>query len=350
MSYTLSSDQHCHSWSQFAVATADNVNSRLRIILDELVRQAEETKRRGWTRMRLAGDLFHVRGKIEPSVLNPTVATFKQISAMGLSVDAIAGNHDLEFSHANQLGNAMQSLAEIPGFTAITAPALLDDGVFMVPWIEDLGELRRVLTTMANPKVDVIIHAPVNGVIKGLPDHGLEVAELAALGFRRVFAGHYHDHKAFDGGVYSIGATSHQNWSDPGTLAGFCAVTADEVEHIESGAPQFINVDRPADPGDPRIGAVRGHYVRLRLQDAEEKVIKATRQACVDAGALGIVDHSSKKRETVRGQTNVAPGQTLEAAVSGFVKDHLVTTLDRTRIAQMALTVLSESTSASLHQ
>lgn len=345
--YSLSSDQHAHDWSQFASVDADGVNSRLRVILNELVRQAEMTKARGWGRMVLGGDLFHVRGKITPSVLNPTIAVFKQISAMGLAVDAIAGNHDLEYAHSNELGNAMQALGEIEGFTAITRPELID-GIYMVPWIQDLAELRKLLdafqTSCPRSQVDLVIHAPVNGVIKGLPDHGLEADELAILGFRRVFAGHYHNHVAFPDDVFSIGATSHQNWSDPGTLAGFCMVS-DKVEHVPTIAPQFINVDVPNFAGQP----IAGNYVRMRLQDEDEATIKATRAALETAGARGIVDHSSKKRATVRGATNVAPGLTLEASVASYVADHLETRLDRKRIAAAALDVLTETTSTSLN-
>ena len=49
--------------------------------------------------------------------------------------------------------------------------------------------------------------------------------DLAKLGFRRVFAGHYHHHCSFeDGKVWSIGATTHQTASDIGTKAGFLLV------------------------------------------------------------------------------------------------------------------------------
>jgi hypothetical protein len=346
--YSLSSDHHCHDWSVFSSITADGVNSRLQIILDELIRQAEVTKARGWGQMLLAGDLFHVRGKITPSVMNPTIATFKRICVeMGLKVAAIAGNHDLEDVFSNTLGNAMQALDEIPGFTAITQPTVLDGGVFMVPWIQDLDELRKTMAWGVGRAGDLVIHAPVNGVIKGIPDHGLEADELKMLGYDRVFAGHYHNQIDFGGGVWSIGATSHQNWSDPGTLAGWLMVDDNGVGQIESNAPKFVNVDKPIGLGEAIPDNIRGSYVRLRLQDEEEAAILLTRKACEQVGALGIVDHSSKKRPTIRGVTNVAPGLTLAAAVTSFARDHLETKLDRDRIATMALDVLTTTEASS---
>ena len=43
--------------------------------------------------------------------------------------------------------------------------------------------------------------------------------------------------------VYSIGATTHQNWCDPGTKAGFLIVTGVGVEFQRTKAPQFVNID-----------------------------------------------------------------------------------------------------------
>src|SRR5690349_9573673 len=120
--YGISSDQHCHDWSQFATVDADGVNSRLRIILDELERSAAAVLASGGDTLYLAGDLFHVRGKIDPEVLNPTIECFKRICATGVKVYAITGNHDLKGKNSTKLGNAMQSLDELDGFTAVTEP------------------------------------------------------------------------------------------------------------------------------------------------------------------------------------------------------------------------------------
>lgn len=339
--YAIVSDIHAHNWSQFSKVDADGVNSRLRAILDEMLRCARELKKAGGTVLRVAGDLFHVRGTIAPSVFNPTFDTFKQIAAMGIDIEIIPGNHDLEGKDASTLGNAMQQLLLIDGCHVIIAPEATDDGeTVMVPWIEDLDELRAVCVQFADPTRDLIIHAPLNGVIKGIPDHGLTPEELAALGFRRVFSGHYHNHKEFADGVFSVGATSHQTWSDPGTVAGFLIVFPDRVEHHETQAPKFINVDDFASI-TPRV---KGGYCRLRFKDASEDDIKKARAALEAAGAAGIVDHSTKKREITRGvssPTNVTP----EVSVTSFVDTELQVDpkLSRKTIAVEALDVLREA-------
>jgi len=339
--YALVSDVHCHSWSQFSKNDPDGVNSRLRAILDELMRCARDLKKAGGTVLRVAGDLFHVRGKIEPSVFNPTFDCFKQIAAMGIDIEIIPGNHDLEGNSTSALGNAMQQLMLIDGCHVVIEPENTDDGqAVMIPWIEDLDELRAVCAKFTDPQKDLIIHAPLNGVLKGIPDHGLDPDELAALGYRRVFCGHYHNHKEFAGGVFSIGATTHQTWSDPGTLAGFLLVFPDRLEHHESRAPKFINIDSDADL-TPRV---KGNYCRMRYKDAPADKLKKVREILETNGAAGVVDHSTKKREITRGvstPTNV----TLEVSVANFVANHLKVDnrLSRKSIAVEALDVLREA-------
>lgn len=336
---SISSDHHCHLWSQFSRTGADGVNSRLRTILDELERQAQTLKAAGGDKMFLAGDLFHVRGSVSPEVLNPTMDAFRRICESGIDVYCIAGNHDLSTKDSSKLGNSMQALHDIDGFCAIVEPELVDDSVMMIPWIEELDELRAVAIKNANPNHDLIIHAPLNGVIKGIPDHGLEAAEVAAWGYRRVFVGHYHFHKEFDGGIYSVGATSHQTWSDPGTLAGFLMVTPTEVTHHESNAPKFVNIDCHADIG-PHI---KDSFCRLRFKDATAEDLKKVHETLKANGAAGVVDHSTKKREITRGVVT-KQNVTLEVSVANYVKDHHASgTLSKKRIAVDALDVLRQA-------
>lgn len=345
MTYAVSSDQHAHEWSQFASTNADGVNTRLATILSEIERAARELVAAGGKDLFLGGDLYHVRGKIDPEVQNPTIDTFKRILAMGVSVWALAGNHDLKGKHSNKLGNAMQALDELDGFTAITDLQVIvaSDGqeVVMIPWIEDLDELRRVAIANAGSLRDLIIHAPLNGVIKGLPDHGLDPAEVKAWGYKRVFIGHYHSHQEPEKNVFSIGACTHQTWSDPGTLAGFLLVDDNTVTHHESLAPQFVNVD-DLDNIDPL--EVSGNYVRLRFKDATPEQLADARVTLEKHGALGWVDHSTKKREVTRGQSTGTKNVTLEVSVASFVANHADTgNLSKKRIAIEALDVLREA-------
>lgn len=351
--YLISSDQHCHSWSAFSKPGPDGVNSRLRIILDELYRAHKVLHEAGGRYSFYAGDLFHVRGKIEPSVFNPTFKAIEKImdhfhECVGF---AIPGNHDLEGNDSEELGNAMQQLASIDRFSVDTDVAFHGD-VIVIPWHKDLAHLRDILAHQAAAmracgrldKTDVIIHAPVNGVLAGLPDHGLSADELAAYGFRRVFAGHYHDHVVMaDGKVISIGATSHQTWSDPGTKAGFLLVYEDRIEHHESQAPKFVDLDFDTLTCEQDIiDVAAGNYCRIKLADPEEKDIRSWRDELNKAGALGVQIIPVRTASVTRTGASTKAAISLAASVQHYI-DNDMKPLLHAEVSAMAQDVLTEA-------
>ena len=344
--YCLVSDLHCHSWSAFSKVNPDGVNSRLQIILDEAKRAADTLLAAGGDTIIEAGDLFHVRGSVQPSVFNPTFAAFREIASK-LDVHALPGNHDLEGKDASSIGNAMQGLGSIKGFNVCITPTLVGD-VWVFPWFQNLNDLRTALRNHADKTKDAVIHAPVNGVIKGIPDHGLEASELAAMGYRRVFAGHYHNHVVFeDGKVVSIGATTHQTWSDPGSKAGFLLVYEDRIEHVPSEAPKFVDLSPEALDAAEANGTdieeiVRGSYVRLKLNDVTDKEVTAWRKDIEDAGAAGCIILSTKKTAVSRSGAVQQATASLASSVEAYVI-HDLKPLLTLEVSKEAQDVLSEA-------
>jgi hypothetical protein len=203
-----------------------------------------------------------------------------------------------------------------------------------MPWHDSVADLKERLQKLpdyinghsgckargiTHDQVDLIIHAPINGVIMGIPDHGLEPQWLADLGFKRVFGGHYHNHKSFcDGKVFSIGALAHHTWSDVGSLAGFLIVHDDRVEHVESELPKFVDLEA----GDTdHIGIkVKGNYVRAKLNSSKVEDLNAVRKLLEDAGAKGVTIVSVKQPVQTRTGATVQAGASIQQSVSDFIK------------------------------
>lgn len=325
--YLLVSDIHAHGWSQFSTLLPDGINSRLKIINDELLRASRVLESAGGDQMIFAGDLFHTRGSIDPEVFNPTFDTFRNVSSLDIEIDAVPGNHDLKGKETSELGNAMQKLGAIPGMVVHTGPQLIthDFGyALLVPWVSKVDDLKRTLEgqvaahAAAIGATDLIIHAGIDGVIKGLPDHGLSSSYLASLGFRRVFAGHYHDHKVMEGGkVISIGATTHQTFSDIGAKAGFLLVYEDRVEYHASHAPSFIEINENTPEEDiPLI--VPGNYVRVRGLKMTDSDAQELRKDLERQGAAGISIEVARQVVQARG-TTTTKSRTLTESVMDYV-------------------------------
>jgi hypothetical protein len=333
--YGVISDSHNHAWSAFATTLPSGVNSRLQTILDETWRAAEAVKAAGGYRLFHAGDLFHVRGNLAPSVLNPTMDLYRDIhDKLGVQTILLAGNHDLEGRTAEDVSSAITAMRGI-GCQVVNTPSGERVGdVVLVPWHAAINELKDTIDEVAahctDPvETDLIIHAPVDGVIKGLPDHGLDADWLLARGFRRVLAGHYHHHKqmAVDlkpgsvaRSVYSIGATTHQTWSDIGSQAGFLIVDDDEVKWHSTNAPRFVEIDGSVPPADIPLVA-DGNYVRITINSSKSADVEATRQFLMDAGALGVVVLSEK---TTTGATRTGAtykaGTSIEQSIGDYIK------------------------------
>lgn len=343
------SDIHCHAWSAFSSIGEDGVNSRLRIIIDEMQRAADLLLSRGGRVMCLAGDLFHVRGEIKPSVFNPVADAIDKIIRSGIQIYAIPGNHDLEGKTSTTLGNAMQSLARNPQFHVFTQPTLVGKTLF-VPWCPTNEELMATFAAFADrfdgtkKNIDVVCHAPLDGVL-AIPGQHISPTDIAAFGFRRVLSGHYHNHKVFeDGRVVSVGATTQQTWSDVGSRAGFLLEDGDadrELTFYPSHAPKFVNVTGEEHRAE-LIDMVDGNYVKVALGMVDEKTISKTRELMLELGARGVLVQATKTSTYVpRSTTSVAAGASVETSIGEFIK--VAAFAQPAEVGREALDVLREA-------
>lgn len=325
--YGLMADIHLHNWSAFSTTREDGKNSRLEQLLMEIERCADTVAEEGGDTLIIAGDLFHTRGSLPPSVLNPTIDLFDRLYKAGFKIIILAGNHDLEGKHSENLTSAVTTLRSV-GCHVVNS---IEDGVLpmdvvLVPWIDKVADLKETLKLVAAGTTDVcnkdlIIHAPIDGVIVGLPDHGLDADWLFSLGFNRVFSGHYHNHCEFDKRrVWSIGALAHHTWSDVGSKAGFLIVKQDTVKWYKSHAPEFVEITAATSMEDIPLLA-DGNYVRAKINSTKSKDTEELRSYLEDNGAAGVVILAQKEAATrVRGGSTITAGASMAVSVNDFIK------------------------------
>ncbi|MBA8881784.1 DNA repair exonuclease SbcCD nuclease subunit [Phyllobacterium myrsinacearum] len=335
------------------------MNSRLRIILDELESAAGAIGAAGGNTLIIAGDINHVRGSLDPEVLNPLQDSIRRILDSGVNIYFIPGNHDLAGEETTMLGSTAQTLSETFSsegtITAINTSRLVKSGdshFAFVPWcsttekllaeIQKLSEKALLDGTLA--KTDLIIHAGIDGVLDHMPSRGLTAARLATFGFRYVFAGHYHNHKDLGSGVYSIGATTHQSWSDVGALAGWILVGEDaEVVHVSSCAPAFVDVSELDEELTKEV--CKGNYIRYRGMEMTSAELKEKRQLFVDNGALGVSIQAPKKAAATRTTTPTSSGMSIDKSVAKYVDEwkEIPTHVSRDEVKKLCLEILAST-------
>lgn len=359
--YGLCADTHFHNWSLFSNIDEDGENSRLRAMLQEFRRLCEATKKAGGKRVYLAGDTFHVRGSIKPSVMNPVVSEFIDCATIyDLQIRIMPGNHDLEGAEVTWTGNSTIPMShstcdDEPEVTVIQEPTFFeDDMVAMIPWQNTRAGLQAAIAEMQNQitseghdvsDVDLHLHTGINGVIIGMPDHGYAPEELAKTGFKRVFCGHYHNHKVFevdDCKVVSIGALTHQTWGDVSTIAGWILVEGNDFEQFEAKTPKFMDLDDSYEIED-----YAGNYVRVRGIQLDEGEIRELKNTLEEAGAKGVVVHAvAKSKVTTRSGNSAGKAVRMEQSINDWVSsnDDIPKTKSEA-VARRALDVLSKARS-----
>lgn len=349
--YGLMADLHLHAWSAFSSTNPNGMNNRLAGLLSEIERCAKEVREAGGNTIVMAGDVFHVRGSVSPTVLNSTRDTLNGINEKyGVECIIMPGNHDLEGKESTRLSSAVTAL-ESESVRVINEPYYIGGlRAVLLPWVESIDDLKAAIDKLGTgdmPKflrkdTDLILHAPVDGVIKGLPHHGLSPEYLAGLGFKRVASGHYHNHKRFGSEVYSIGALSMHTWSDVGTKAGFLIMHPDRVDWRKSHLPEFIDLSQLVGVDPESIPyLVDGNFVRVRVEASKSKDVEAARTELLEMGAKAVVVQAMPK-PPVRSDgvaPSVASGSSLEVSVAEFVS-HMIG-VPNELVAKEALAVLT---------
>jgi DNA repair exonuclease SbcCD nuclease subunit len=322
--YALLADLHLHRWHAFATDLPNGMNSRLQGLLDEIWRAGEEVKIAGGNTLVFAGDVFHVRGSVAPSVLNPVNDLLHKMHLeLGTKFVVLPGNHDLEGKETTRLGSAVTAMQRDWVRVINDTQYVSELGAHLIPWHEKTSDLKATLEGIPEPeRADAIIHAPIDGVIAGLPLHGLDPVYLASLGYRLIFSGHYHNHKVFDGGVVSIGALAHHTWSDINSRAGFLIVQDGQFIWRKSRLPEFVDLTKLAsyDPDDIP-GLVDQNFVRVRVEATKSKEVEEARQELLDMGARAVLVEAMPKASAAatRVGATVKSGASLEQSVKDFV-------------------------------
>lgn len=325
--YLLFSDVHFHNWSAFSVISESGINSRLEYQIEEMHRAYSALREAGGALAVCAGDLFHVRGKLAPSVINPVRDFFREQDFNDTETVILSGNHDLESEDADDLTSSVSVISSSRTIAINDACEVsADPNIYMIPWRSDLSALReeiRVLNETSDPDnpYDLIIHAPMNEVLMNIPNVGLNASEFDGMNFKRVFAGHYHNHKRLSDKVYSCGATGHQTWNDPGTQAGWCLVYDDKVDFHASKQPQFVTV--PIGTTEEDMIECDGHFIRADIEDPTPEKIVALREYVLGHGAAGVTIRAlvGKKESTREGGETVSALDSLSDSIIKFATE-----------------------------
>jgi DNA repair exonuclease SbcCD nuclease subunit len=289
--YGIISDVHCHNWSAYSHYSSSGINSRLEQTLDAIETAAKKVLEQGGRDLIITGDLFHTRGSIKPTVLNPTIELFERLIASGLRVHGFDGNHDAEGIHVTPMGSSMYTLSKLKDFNVFYEPTIVDEKFLFIPWTEKHHEVLDLTTKGSNlfSNLTIFCHVGMSGVLPGNFGDTLHPADFDKLDIKYVFSGHFHNHVSFNSRIYSVGALVHQTWGDVGSRAGYVIVSEDKVEQFETDAPKFLDFE------DDTTFSPYGNYVRIKdIELTEEESRDLVREIKQNGMADAVLDQSTR--------------------------------------------------------
>lgn len=347
------SDTHYHNFTQYAQQDAQGINTRLWDIVRATGEAVKALRAEGGKYIIHCGDVFHVRGSISPTVLNPVMNLYKNFAHGDIETTMISGNHDLETNDADHFASTVTALAKcnVKVVNKIDYRFIGGERWVFIPWVNNLKDLRRMIheesAKISRPDLtrqNLVIHAPLNGVIEGLPDHGLTPEDFKDFNFSNVFVGHYHNHRHFvdsaGHNIYSVGALTHQNWGDVGSRAGYVLYYPDTntIKQVQTGAPRFLKVNI-ADLDNPALDLV-DHYVKVVGGSFSTPTeIETIRDAVILRGAKAVLVEGLALRPAVSRTGSTTTSPTLQSILGEYVDRNYPGEPD---VKLMALEILGE--------
>ena len=140
----------------------------------------------------LEGDVFHSRESINVRIQNEAFSIFRKLAEkFKRGVYIILGNHDVYYKDKTEV-NSLKSLSYLAeNIHIFEKPEVLTindaHSFLMLPWIEDVERLSRVVNDYRNLCKYIVCHADIKGLRFNKwtqVEHGLEVEALST--YRRV--------------------------------------------------------------------------------------------------------------------------------------------------------------------
>ncbi len=249
MKVAVMSDPHFHNYKAHSTIV-DGENSRLLDVENTFREIVNQAKTQRCKVLLIAGDIFHVRGQIKPSVMASVMRSIKYATE-SMEVVLIPGNHDMEDFRGGP--TAVDHLAELDNCTVLKKTTVLTTSwgltVAAIPYCHTKEEFREEAAKIDRRPYEVVMcHQGIDGMgPEGMPATGITTDFMRAVFGEDIpiFCGHYH-HCGIEENVVQVGAPLQHDFSDCEKARGFWVYDTKHPEkpvfHPVRVAPEFHSV------------------------------------------------------------------------------------------------------------
>jgi len=349
MQFIAIADPHFHLYKNQARETHNGITDRLEDVgrcFDTALEYARDNNIRTLV---VLGDVFHSKDILNVVVYNYVFALFERLSLFFNNIVILAGNHD----QAHKTNDAVSIQGLSPFATIITDATVLDiDGVTFhcLPYVEkDFVQKCTAFRPVSSTPNVFLGHVGIAGAkYSGFETRAkgeIELKDIQTGQYDLSLFGHFHEFQALSPKAYYVGAPMQHNFSDVGSVRGFCAVTvtagrrgADvQVKQIPvCTTPEFLSVTEAE-----YLVAPESDDLYIKLVDVSRA--KATQYMSEDpriVGAKITFNDNTKLKSSVTQATT--PEQLIEAYLD-YMNEQIVTlNLPRPLLQKYGLSILNK--------
>ena len=314
---------------------AREMNSRLLGILSAICDMRDYAKENQITDILFAGDLFHKRKTIDVTVFNAIYKVLESFSDLGVTLHAIAGNHDQTDSSVNP-ESALHGLQEL--IHVIEKPAYFTIGgqeIVAIPYSKDkkfvLDSIMKLKSKCKDPNSAILMcHLGINHGLIGsgayMMSDEYDLRELSYDKWKYVLCGHYHLGQFLAHNTVYSGTPVQQNFGDErpdGNYNGFFVIDTSrrwDIRFVPLVAPRFVTVKSTEDLDKLSPDFIKSNYIRVISQadkagDIQEKLTE------ILGGDTSSVKLELEKSYNTEQRSNVSVTQSPEEVVKTYASE-----------------------------
>ena len=289
MKLAVFSDLHAHTFKDFDSLTDRTGSKRLDNIVATLEYIRDDCYKRDIKHVLFAGDMFHIRSKVNTVVYNAIYDAIKSFKHFGIDIIAIAGNHD-QNDNSDVPEHSLHTFNDLPGVTVyghMDIHFLKHEGehvdIYCVPYSKNAQRTKDWIASQeiltGNSNRICMFHLGIDGGFVGKGNYPMadafKIEDLRPDFFKYIVGGHFHKHQFLGGHPHAFytGAPIQHSFSDEGEDKGYFIIdTAKryDVQFVPVPNPKFITLDvNDIVNLDMQDVADEGNYIRIVAKESE---------------------------------------------------------------------------------
>jgi len=288
MKFACFADLHAHNFKEFDTKSNKTGSSRLDRIIDVLEFIRDDCERQGITHILFAGDLFHVRARVNTVVYNSVYDCIKTFKDHGLEILMIPGNHD-DHDNSDLPQHSLHPFKDIEGVTVVDTLKTIEFGgvpIVCVRYSKNAQMIKDFINSLDpsqfNIKPILLGHAGISGAFVGNGNYAMADAftaeDFRPELFHYLIFGHFHKKQKiapYNHFMYT-GAPIQHNIGDSGEDKGYLIIDTEkecDIQFVPIPSPEFIIADLfDVANKDMKDVADQGDYVILKVKENEVDV------------------------------------------------------------------------------